>query len=79
MNYKTAYTDVPCGGTSTEYAPSLSGLYNLQVWKEQGMLSSTHFLSILVCSSLFCHVIWGSDTTEVVRGLYLRQLLDGKV
>lgn len=35
MNYKIAYTEVPCGETSTEYAPSLSGLYELQVWKKR--------------------------------------------
>lgn len=35
MNYKIAYTEVPCGETSTEYAPGLSGLYELQVWEKR--------------------------------------------
>ena len=35
MNYKITYTEVHCGGTSTEYAPSLSVLHNLQVWKKR--------------------------------------------
>lgn len=35
MNYKIAYTEVPCRETSTEEVPSLSGLYELQVWKKR--------------------------------------------